>query len=165
MSFGSRGIGLLVLLSGAPVLAQRVVVFELDGDAGGRLRAQVEAAVARAGTVTVVPLGRYRAAAAKRKLKGPVVFTGTAVSRVSKALRLDAVIGGGLEHGTYHVLIYDRSGQELWTKDLPLKEGLLSDELVVRLARAIGAAGAQGAARSVDSAPVEQADAEPGACA
>lgn len=170
MVFSSRAIGLIALLLAAPGLAQRVVILELDHDAGGRLRAQVEAAVDGVGGVSLVPLSRYKSAAARRRLKGPLASTGVAVARVSRRLKLDAAVGGVVEGATYRVLIYDRAGQELWTKDLPLTQGLLSDELVVRLARAIAAAGAQGAVRPSPPAepegfegPDADADDEPAA--
>lgn len=155
MVFGSRAIGLIALLLAAPGLAQRVVILELDHDPGGRLRAQVEAAVDGVGGVSLVPLTRYKSAAARRRLKGPLASTGVAVARVSRRLKLDAAVGGAVEGATYHVLIYDRAGQELWTKDLALTQGRLSDELAVRLARAIAAAGAQGAVRPSPSVEPE----------
>lgn len=170
MVFVSRVLGLCVLLLGASALAQRVVILEIDRDAGGQLRAQLEGALERAGTVTLVPLQRFRTAAARRKLKGSSVSTGAAVARVSRRLKLDAAVGGEIIGGTYHVLIYDPAGQELWTKVVQLSHGQLSDELLVRLARAIAAAGAQGAERLAgsgegagerDRGPLEEADDEP----
>ena len=147
----SRGLGLCVLLLGASTFAQRVVILEIDHDAGGQLRAQLEGALERAGTVTLVPLQRFRDAAARRRLKGLSVNTGAAVARVSRRLKLDAAVGGEIVGGTYNVLIYNPAGQELWTKEVQLSHGQLSDELLARLARAIAAAGAQGAERSAGS--------------
>lgn len=152
----SRGLGLCVLLLGASTFAQRVVILEIDRDAGGQLRAQLEGALERAGTVTLVPLQRFRDAAARRKIKGLSVNTGAAVARVSRRLKLDAAVGGELVGGTYRVLIYDPAGQELWTKEVQLSHGQLSDELLARLARAIAAAGAQGAERSAGSGEGER---------
>jgi len=162
----SRGLGLCVLLLGVSAFAQRVVILEIDHDAGGQLRAQLEGALERAGTVTLVPLQRFRNAAARRKLKGSSVSTGAAVARVSRRLKLDAAVGGELVDGTYHVLIYDPAGQELWTKEVHLSHGQLSDELLARLARAIAAAGAQGAERSAGSGererePLDEAEDDP----
>ena len=59
----------LIALVSFPALAQKVVVLEIDGDDKGRLRTQIEKAVKEAGTVSLVPLAEYKAAAAKRKMK------------------------------------------------------------------------------------------------
>lgn len=149
---GPRALGLLLLLA-APAFAQRLVVLELDGDADGSVRAQVESAVERAQPGAVVPLASFRRAAASRRLKGPAAFTGAAVARVSWRLRLDAAVGGRIEGSTYHVLIYDPSGQDLWTKALPLEAGRLTDELATRLARVILIAAERGA--TIPAAPEE----------
>ncbi len=164
MVLASRWLGFCVCLLGASAFGQRVVVLEIDHDTGGRLRAQLESAVERGGVVTLVPFQSFRSAASKKKLKGPAVNTGAAVARVARQLKLDAAVGGEVVGGAYHVLIYDRAGQELWTKELALTQGQLTDELLSRLARAIAAAGAQGAARSVPSGdlePVEEPEDEP----
>lgn len=141
-------VGLLL----APVaMAQRVVVMELDGDNDDRLRAQVEAAIEKAGVLEVVPLGTYRAAVTKKKLKGAAGMTPAAVARVGKELALDAAIGGAVSGGQLQVYIYDRTGEQLWSKSLPVKKGLLSDDFANRLAKATAAA----AKNTVAAAPGE----------
>lgn len=146
----------LVLLVAAPALAQKVVILEIDGDAAGRLRTQIEKATREAGTVTVVPLKAYKDAAASVKLKGAAAMTPEGVARVAKKLAFDAAVGGAVSGGAYTVQISDRSGQQLWTKSLKVKKGLLSDDFAGKLARAIAAAGEQGAARAAPTEAPEQ---------
>ncbi len=137
----------LTLLSSTAARAQKVVVLELDGDAQNKLRTQIENAVKLAGVVELVPLKAYKDAAAKRKLKGPAAMTPVGVARVARLLPLDAAVGGEVTEATYNVVIYDRAGQELWTKSLAVKKGVLSEDFAGKLARAIAAAAEQGAAR------------------
>lgn len=138
----------LVFLFALPAAAQKVVVLEIDGDAQGKLRAQIESAVKTAGTVELISLKSFKDAAAKKKLKGAAAMTPVGVARASKIIRLDAAVGGEVTASTYKVLIYDRAGEQLWTKDLPVKKGLLSDDFAGKLARAIAAAAEQGASRA-----------------
>jgi hypothetical protein len=142
-----RLLALSLLLASLPAAAQKVVVLELDGDPQGRLRAQIEGALKDAAVVELVPLKAFKDAAAKKKLRGAAAMTPVGVARASKVIRLDAAVGGEVSGSTYKVLIYDRVGEQLWTKDLPVKKGMLSDDFAVKLARAIAAAGEQGAAR------------------
>jgi hypothetical protein len=137
---------LLALCLSTSAWAQKVIVLELDGD-GGKLRAQVEDALNAAGVVQVLPVSVYKRAAQKQKLKGAAAFTAAGIARVGKVLAFDAVVGGEVTGGGYAVVIYDRGGQELWSKSLALKKGALSDDYASKLARAIAAAGAQGAQR------------------
>lgn len=143
-----RNLLALVLLLSVPAWAQKVVILEIDGDGSGKLRQQIEDAVQKAGAVELVSIGAYKAAAAKRKLKGGAAMTAAGVARTSKALKFDAAVGGEVSATSYHVMIYDRSGQELWQKDLAVKKGMLSDDFAGKLARAIAAAAEQGAART-----------------
>ncbi len=138
----------LVVLLATPVFAQKVVILELDGDPQGKLRAQIEAALKTAAVVELVPLKTFKDAAARKKLKGPAAMTPVGVARAAKLMKLDAAVGGEVTEGTFKVLIYDRAGEQLWTKDLPVKKGLLSDDFAGKLARAVAAAAEQGAARA-----------------
>jgi hypothetical protein len=138
---------LLALVLAAPAWAQKIVVLEIDGDANGKLRAQIEDALKAANVVTLVPLSAYKKAAAQQKLKGAAAMTAAGVARAARSIRFDAAVGGEVDATHYTVFIYDRAGQELWTKRLAVKKGLLSDEFATKLARAIAAAGEQGAAR------------------
>lgn len=150
----------LSLLSSTAALAQKVVVLELDGDAQNKLRTQIENAVKLAGVVELVPLKTYRDAATKRKLRGAAAMTPVGVARVSRLIPLDAAVGGEVTESTYNVVIYDRAGQELWTKSLAVKRGLLSEDFAAKLARAIAAAAEQGAARATTPAPTEETPVE-----
>lgn len=163
MAFALRSIVLLALLFGLPAQAQKVVILEIDGDQGNKLRAQIEAAVKRAGVVDTLSLQSYKDAAARRRLRGAAAFTPAGVARTAKRLRFDAAVAGEIASGTYKVLIWDRLGSQLWTKDLPLKRGLLSEDLVSKLARAIAAAAAQGAAQPSANAAVEEGGPDEGA--
>lgn len=137
-----------VLLSASPALAQKVIVLELDGDAGNRLRAQIESALRRGAAVEVLSLEKYKENAAKKKLNGGAAMTPVGVSRTAKLMKIDAAVAGEVTATTYKVVIYDALGAELWTKSLPVKRGLLTDDFAVKLSRAIAAAAEQGAARA-----------------
>jgi hypothetical protein len=143
----------LVAVLATPAFAQKVVILELDGDPQGKLRGQIEAAVRSAAVVELVSLKSYKDAAAKKKMKGAAAMTPAAVARTSKLIGLDAAVGGEVSDGLYKVLIYDRAGEQLWSKDLPVKKGLLSEDFAGKLARAIAAAAEQGAARTTAAAP------------
>ncbi len=150
----------LVALVSLPALAQKVVILDIDGDSRDRLRAQIERAVKDAGTVQLISLGEYKAAAAKKKMKGAAAMTPAGVARAAKVLKLDAAVGGEISGGKYHVLIYDRAGEQLWTKDLKVSKGLLSADFAEKLARAIAAAGEQGAQKA-QTADVEVSSDDP----
>lgn len=146
-------LALSLVLTASPALAQkfRVVVLEIDGDQNNKLRNQIEATLVKADTVEVVSLDEFRAAAAKKKLNGAAAMTVIGIKRVGKQLKLDAAVSGEVGE-KYKVLIYDRVGADLWTKELAVKKGLLSDDFAQKLARAIAAAAEQGAAKNPDSA-------------
>ncbi|MFT3709273.1 MAG: hypothetical protein QM817_16660 [Archangium sp.] len=142
-----RVFALSLLLLSLPAAAQKVVVLEIDGDPQGKLRTQIEAALKDAAVVELVSLKSFKDAAAKKKLKGAAAMTPVGVARAAKLIKLDAAVGGEVSGNTYKVLIYDRFGEQLWTKDLTVKKGMLSEDFAGKLARAIAAAGEQGAAR------------------
>ncbi|MBX7116717.1 MAG: hypothetical protein K1X64_20495 [Myxococcaceae bacterium] len=127
-----------VLLS-ATASAQKVVILEFDGDSSHKLRRQVEGAVKKAGDVDIVAIAKYKEAAAKKKLKGGEAMTPAAVARVAKELGIDAAVEGAVG-SSFAVRILDGSGQELWSKELAIKKGLLSDDFAKKLAKAIAAA-------------------------
>ena len=139
-------VGLVLVASSA--WAQKVVVLELDGDSGNKLHAQIESALRRAGAVEVLSIEKYKENAAKKKLKGGAAMTPAGVARTAKLMKIDAAVTGEVTATTYKVVIYDALGQELWTKSLPVKKGLLTDDFAVKLARAIAAAAEQGIARA-----------------
>jgi hypothetical protein len=136
----------ILSLLAAQVWAQKVVVLEFEGDSG-KLRSQIEKAVAAGNVVEVVPLTEYKEAAAKKKLKGALAVTPQAVARVSKTVAFDAAVTGQVDGKTLHLFIYDRGGDQLWAKDLALTKGLLAKPLAQKLSRAITAAAENGAQR------------------
>ncbi|HZH04482.1 MAG TPA: hypothetical protein VEY30_11920, partial [Myxococcaceae bacterium] len=142
--------------------AQSVVVLEFSGDRKAKLRTQVEAALKRARKVKVAPLLRYKAAAAKAKLRGGKAMTPQAVAALAPKLKLDAAVEGTIEE-TFFVRIIDSQGNELWSKDLPLKRGLISAKNAKRLAAAIATAAkmaAQGEGGNAAQASEDAADSE-----
>lgn len=146
------GVLLSLLLVAAPAWAQRVVVLQFEGDSG-KLREQVEQAVLDAAVIEVVSFSSYQAAVAKKKIAEDQAMTPAAVIKVGKKLQLDAAVGGTVDGAQFHVVIFDRKGEELWSKDLKVKKGLLSDEHAQKLSRAIAAAAKQGAERNQAAAP------------
>lgn len=138
-------VALFLCVAAQTAFAQKVVILEFDGDKGGKLRAQVEAALKKAKTVEVVPIKAWKDAAAKKKLKGAQAMTPSAVGRLAGAVGVDAAVEGALGD-TFFVRILDPEGAELWSKDLPLKKGLISDDHAKKLAKAIGAAAKSGPA-------------------
>jgi hypothetical protein len=148
MRFSPRLVLLALCLVAGSAFAQKVVVLEIDGDSSGKLRTQVEGALKAAGSVEVIPLKSYVTVASRKKLHGAAAMTPAGVSRVGRNLTFDAAVGGEASGNSYHVIIWDRAGQELWTKDLPIKRGQLSEDFAGKLARAITAAAEQGKARN-----------------
>jgi hypothetical protein len=146
---------LLAVLLAVPAFAQKVVVLEIDGDSTHRLRTQIENALRSAATVDVVALQAFNAAASRRKLKGAAAYTPAGVARTAKSLHFDAAVSGEVDGNTYKVLIWDRTGKELWTKELPLKRGLLSEDFAGKLSKAITAAAEIGAAKPDPSASAD----------
>ncbi|HEY1087598.1 MAG TPA: hypothetical protein VGE37_07885, partial [Archangium sp.] len=151
---------LAVLLFAAPAMAQKVVVLEIDGDPQGKLRNQIENALKLAAVVELVPLKTYRDAAARKKVRLSLAMSPAGVARVSRVVKLDAAVGGEVTDSTYKVLISDRAGEQLWTKELPVKKGVLSDDFANKLARAIAAAAEQGAAKAAPSGGEETSGGE-----
>ncbi|MBL8918747.1 MAG: hypothetical protein JNJ54_07820 [Myxococcaceae bacterium] len=142
-------------LIATPAIAQkyRVVVLEIDGDQNNKLRNQIESTLVKADVVDVVSLDEFRAEAARKKLNGAAAMTVIGIKRVGKQLKLDAAVTGEIGD-KFKVLIYDRAGAELWTKELAIKKGLLSEDFAQKLARAIAAAAEQGNSKNPnDPAP------------
>ena len=135
-----RTIALVLLcLISAPAFAQRVVILEFEGDKNNHLRSQVEGALKRANTVDLVPVAKWKDLAGKNKLRGPQAMTPAAVAKLSRPAGVDAAVEGVLGD-KFFVRILDSTGQELWSKELPMKKGLLSEDHAKKLAKAITAA-------------------------
>lgn len=139
------GLVALFLCIAQTALAQKVVVLEFEGDKGGKLRAKVEASLKKARVVDVVSIAKWKEAAARKKLKGAQAMTPSAVARVASAVGIDAAVEGALGD-TFFVRILDPEGAELWSKDLKLVKGLISDDHAKKLAKAIAAAAKAGPA-------------------
>lgn len=149
----------LTLVLAHAAFAQRVVVLEFEGDKGNKLHTQVETALRKAGVVESVALSKWKDAAAKKKLKGPQAMTAAAVAKVARAAGVDAAVECTLSGNTAGFRILDEKGQELWSKELPTKKGLISDKHAGKLAKAIAAAAAS-APHSAE-APAEEEEAAP----
>jgi hypothetical protein len=124
-----------VMLVGASALAQRAVVIDIAGDVRGKLRGQIEDAVVGGGTLEVIPLKLFRAAAGTAAKTSPE----RAVMAAS-SLNFDVAVGGAVKGKKFRVVILDHAGQQLWAKELKLNRGLLGNDVAVKLARAIVAA-------------------------
>lgn len=149
----------LLCLAAGPALAQRVVILEFEGDKANHLRTQVEKALKKANTVDVVPVAKWKDLAGKKKLKGPQAMTPAAVAKVSKAADVDAAVEGAIG-AKFFVRILDNAGNELWSKELPLKKGLLSDDHAKKLAKAITAAAKTAPPREADEEKPAKAEKE-----
>lgn len=149
----SPSFALCASLLASPVFAQKVVILELDGDSQGKLRVQIEAGLKSAGVVELIPLKAFKDAAAKKRLKGGAAMTPVGVARASTILPLDVGVGGEVTATTFKVVFYDRSGEQLGTKELAVKKGLLSEEILSKLVRAIGVVGKVAADRAATPQP------------
>ncbi len=140
-----------LLVGSAALAAPRVAVLELEGDRGGRLRGQLEDALAAAGKVELVSQKRYRDAAARKGLRGKAGLDPASIPTVAPALSLSAVVTGEVG-AKFAIRILDAAGAQLWTKELPVVQGKVSDDHARRLAAAIAAAAAK-----ASPAPVAEA--------
>lgn len=131
---------LALLALAAPARAQRAVVLDFDGDAGGKLRTQVVEALAAAGKVALVPSRDFKSAALRKGFSTSRKDPRDMIRAVAKPLGLDAVVDGAVRSGELHVVIYDPAGAELWSRDIPLRRARLDEETAQRLAAAIAAA-------------------------
>lgn len=129
----------MLWLAATSAFAGRVVVLELPGDRHGRLRAQIEAAVRHTRVDPVVSLTTFRHAAAKEGLRGSRAMTPAAVKRVAGRLDLSIAVSGAMA-SAFYVRFLDRKGQELWSRKLRVRRGLVSRRDAARLAKAISAA-------------------------
>jgi hypothetical protein len=134
--------------------AERVVILEVDGDTDNRLREQVERAVKQSKQLDVVDYAHYAKTNARRPLKGS-----TKAEAKGHDGAFDLAVRGTLTD-TFFVQIVDASNQEIWSKDLPVREGLLSTDNARRLAKAIVAA-AQSVVTDAQVTPPQEAEKAP----
>ncbi|HZN94722.1 MAG TPA: hypothetical protein VFB81_18535 [Myxococcales bacterium] len=131
---------LALLAVAGPARAQRAVVLEFDGDPGDRLRSQVIDTVVGAGKVALIPVRDFRQAAARKGFGGARAERREAIKAVARSLQLDVVVDAAVRGGEVRVVLFDPAGQELWSRDLPLRRGRLDDDTAKRLATAIAIA-------------------------
>ncbi len=138
--------------------AQEVVVLQFAGDKKDKLRKQVIEALEKARKVELVPLRKFQDIATRKRFKGARAMTPAAVAAVSQSLSFSAAIEGAVAD-TFFVRILDTRGQELWSRELKVKKGLLSKDNANRLAKAIAAAAS--AAQSAEPTPPPVAEETP----
>jgi len=129
-------LGLAVLLGSSAASAQQVVVLEFQNDKSAKLRRQVEKALQESGSLTVVSLRDYKAAAAKKRLKGARAMTPRSVALTAKALGLDGAVGGSVGK-SLRLQILDPSGAVLSASRFSLHRGLLSSRDARRFAETV----------------------------
>ncbi|HXN40348.1 MAG TPA: hypothetical protein VN918_01075, partial [Myxococcaceae bacterium] len=150
-------LGLAVLLGSSAASAQQVVVLEFQNDKGAKLRRQVEKALQESGSLTVLSLRDYKAAAAKKKLKGARAMTPRAVALTAKALGLDGAVGGSVGK-SLRLQILDASGVVLSTARFSLHRGLLSSRDARRFAETVAQTLAP---KKIEPPPVPKAEPAP----
>ena len=158
-----RGLFVALLLVAQGALAQRAVILEFEGDAHARLHNQVENAVRSLGRVEILPLSRYKDAASRIGVVGARAMTPAGLSHVAKGLGISVALEGAVGD-TFFVRILDPDGQELWSKELPLRKGLISGDHARKLASALAAAAQTVAANSAGASaapPVAEPVAKP----
>jgi hypothetical protein len=130
----------LGVLFGAQIAsAQTVVILEFSGDKRDQVRTQLEATLKKK-KLTLVPIAKYKAAAAKKKLRGDRAMTPQAVAKVATVLDFDAAVEGAVGK-TFFIRILDPSGNELWSKELPMgRGGMITWDNARRLAQAVATA-------------------------
>ncbi|MCE9670329.1 hypothetical protein LY474_21245 [Myxococcus stipitatus] len=104
----------------------RVVVLSVDGDKGGKLRAQLESSLRRSRKVKVSSLKQYGAIGKQGGLKGPVVFTEAALARAAPKLKLDGAVTGRVDGQALTLRVLDASGAVLAEQELSLTRGRLA---------------------------------------
>ncbi|MCL2179402.1 MAG: hypothetical protein FWC28_00410, partial [Proteobacteria bacterium] len=122
--------------------AQQVVVLEFKGDMGMRLGRQIENALWEYEALKPMPLEEFVGAS-----QGLVeIKTAANFARAAAHVReVSIAVFAKVEGNNAEIFIWDRAGNPLWSRRLPLEKGLLTPILSQRLARAIVVAvGVQG---------------------
>lgn len=119
--------------------AQRALVLQFEGDGRDRVRTQIIRALIKDGEVELVPIKDHLRVATRRGFKGSKLMGPPAVAATAKELKYGVALEGAVAD-TFFVRILDASGNELWSKELPLKRGELSEKNAGRLARALAVA-------------------------
>jgi len=119
--------------------AQEVVVLEFQADVGRRLSHQVENAILEHTAAAPMSLQAYLSGAARLGIADAQTAAGFSQTAV-RFPEVVVAVWGKVEGGHVDIFIWDRAGAQLWHRRLPLSQGLLTQELSQRLARAIFAA-------------------------
>jgi hypothetical protein len=156
-----RALALALLFASTAAQSQSVVVLEFRKDPFGRLRGQVERALKQSGSVEVVSLRRYKAAAAKRRLKGARAMTPNALAATAPLLKLSGAVSA-LAGSSLRVQVLHSSGAALTQRRFPLARGSLRARDARQLADwvALTLGGKQRESRRPVASKVEQPPAE-----
>ena len=130
---------LFLWLSACWALAQEVVVLEFQADAKMRLGSQIESALWDYTTVKPMSRQAYMAEAARAGVANAQTPAGFART-VAHLKEVVVAVGGRVEGNNVEIFIWDRAGASLWNRRLPLKQGVLAQQLAQRLANAIATA-------------------------
>ncbi len=114
-----------------------------SGTARG-LRNALVSALERGDAVDLVPFAQVRAAAKRKRISARELGRPSGIARAAGYAGADGVVLGRVtgrgRSVRLSVQVLDPKGRELWTKDVGVKNGELSDELADRFARAFAAA-------------------------
>ncbi|WP_305070924.1 hypothetical protein [Myxococcus sp. AS-1-15] len=105
---------------------KQLVVLTVEGDRGGKVRAQLESALRRAKPVKVASLKQYATLGKKEGLKGNTLFTDAPLARVAPRMKLDAAVTGTVSGSSLTVRVLDASGTVLGEQDVKLTRGRLA---------------------------------------
>ncbi|MBX5480379.1 MAG: hypothetical protein IRZ16_00820 [Myxococcaceae bacterium] len=151
---------LAAILASPIAFAQRAIVLQFEGDRRDTLRSQIVREVLDANEVELAALKDFTRAANRKGFKGKKVMTPAAVGAVARDLGVGVAVEGAVGR-TFLVRFLDANGTELWSKELPVKRGLISQKNAGRLARALAAAvKAQSSATPPQESPPEESNEE-----
>ncbi|MCP3100347.1 hypothetical protein LZ198_15875 [Myxococcus sp. K15C18031901] len=103
-----------------------VVVLTVEGDKGGKLRAQLESSLRRSRQAKVASLKQYGAIGKQGGLKGPVVFTEAPLAKAAPKMKLDGAVTGRVEGASLSLRVLDASGAVVSDESFQLTRGKLS---------------------------------------
>ena len=155
-----------LLLGSVPAGAAKVVVLEVnDGlgrGSGSKTRTAVVSALEERGDVELLPVKRWAAAARKKRVKGAAQATAKGIAKVAPAIGADAVVAmklkKGVGKGVLVVVVHDRRGLELWSRDISFRGKVLPAKLARKLAAAVAAADRPAAGAPPDDAGGEDVE-------
>ncbi len=122
-----------------PVARDKVVVLDFEDDRKGRVRTQVESALRKTRAVQIVPLKQFTAAAGKERLRGAAARSPEALPVVAPRLGLNAAVTGSVG-AAVQVRVLNEGGREVFSRELPLRKGLIPAAELRTLAEELAAA-------------------------